>query len=629
MKTLTWYPGTIRPYESLWHILLRATWLNDLRAGDIRTLYSQRKSPYLPDACTVKNSRLIARALGEPARTFAKYATWDQFPSGIRSAVMSERLRWCPQCIEAGYHTLLGSIQLVSRCPIHSSLLICSCPVCKEGFNDNINGLVVRRQFCRCGRTRLMAKDIVWDPSVSTTEANTWAPVAKWVNQVGEVATSDSLGRLPLTDTRLALILRWCNDSGIECPDCFDDESSFWHDPAEKTCWSIYKACSGNLNDVKTPELPSPYFLPAASGPSDQSTVYRAIARYIRRHGCANPDGEIKTLMSTLDPAVFAINLAGNPRARVAFTEMLWARQMEPWAVYRRWPNRPTEPGFAPSTVRNFKYQIDLHHKVGQTRFSGSSSLSKQGYRWVLQHATAIEARQVWGRATRQTTKSIEDGWADWTTDHKYFESNADVDAAIWFYRPNGTRVDFVGYVRNAYGVPFLNSDLTEKQQDEPLAEKSPSRKASVERLSKQPCLTWSQRDGWQVENGAIPDDDVRRVALLHTGLPTVCWIFKSQGVFFARVFNGIIQASGTTAKEALCGLRMAVMHYRKTYEPNHAAKTPHESIVKPVPESLVWSAFCVRMQISRMRGSYAERFWNAAWISRSLGESADGTPTG
>lgn len=625
METLTWYPGTIRPYESLWHILLRATWLNNLRAGDIRQLYVKRKSPHWHDVCDVKNARLVGLALGEPFRAFSKFAVWDQFPYGVRTTLMSDQLRWCPVCIETGFHTLLGGIQLVSRCPIHDSVLVNTCPECNVGFSGGVRGLAVRNQLCRCGRTRLLAKNMDWNPAVSAKEADAWAPVAKWVKQVGDVAVSESFKRVLLGSTKFALFLRWCHDSGIKSPACFTDESTFWHDPAESKYWSIYRASSGNLKDVKTPVQHSEHFLPVSNEPSSQSTVYRAIGRYIRRHGCANPDGKIKTLMSTLDPAVFAITMANNPKTRVAFTEMLWARQMEPWAVYRRWPNRPSEPGFALTSARDIKTQIDLHHKVGQTRFGSSFSMSRQVCSWVEQHATGIEAHQVWGRATRQTTKSIADGWADWSNDQNYFESNADADAAVWFCRPKGTRVEFFGYVRNKHQLPFLSFIPVKQQRGEAMAAVLCNRKESVEAHSKRPCLTWSQRGSWQVENGAIPDDDdVRRVALLHTGQPTDCWIFKSQGVFFARVINGTIQASGATAKEVLCGLRSAVMHYRKTYDANHAVKAASQLIVNPVSEALIWATFCVRSQILHMRGSNAERFWSAAWISRSLGERAD-----
>lgn len=628
MKTLTWYPGTILPYESLWHVLLRATWLNDLRAGDIQKLYTRQKSPYMPDGCTVKNSRLVGRALGEPARVFSNFSVWEQFSYGVRCTLMCDRLRWCPACIEGGFHTLLGSILLVSRCPIHDSLLVSSCPVCNGRFSDNVRGLFVGNQSCRCGRTSFYSGDSVWNPVVSPVEANAWAPVAKWVKQVGDIAISESFERAPLGRTKFALFLRWCHDSGITSPACFDKESTFWPDPAERKQWSIYRASSGDLKDIKTPEPPSEHFLPASNRPSEQSTIYRAIGRYIRRHGCANPDGKIKILMSTLDPAAFAISMAHDPKARVAFTEMLWARQMEPWAVYRRWPNRPSEPGFSKPVSCAFKTHIGVHPKVGRTINCGVRSMTRQGSRWVEQHATAIEARQVWGRATRQTTKSIEDSWADWLTDHGYFESTSDADAAVWFCRPKGTCVDFVGYVRNAHMTPFLDVIPVNQKKVKSQAAICPTRREYVEGLSKNPCLTWSQRDSWQVQNGATPnDDDVRRVALLHTGQPTDCWIFRSRDVFIARVINGLIQASGATAKEALCSLRIAIKHYRKTYEPHHAVKTTTELIVEPIPAGLVWAAYCIRMRASHMRGSDVARFWSAAWISRSLGEGVEAPP--
>ena len=611
MKALTWYPGTILPFASLWHTLLRATWLNDLRAGDIQQLYMRRKI-----ACKAREARIFARALGEPERALSKFAVWEQFPNGLRSC-MTDRLRWCPECMAEGFHTLLGNIRLITRCPIHSLPMLEECPKCHQSFTMRLSSLAVPRRSCLCGRTQFLTLSQARCPTMLANQTEVWEPVAKWVRQVCNMVHSESFVRRIPGNIQLALLARWCHDSGIAYPVCFDDESILWRDAAEAGHWSTYRFSSGCLNDVKsqmTQDLRQDWPAP------DQSIVYKAMGRHLRRHGFANPDREIKVLMRTFNPAEFATTMASNQKARVAFVEMLWSRQLEPRAVTRRWPTRPLEVSLSLSAKR--KTPIELHESVGRTCFSGGPVISAQGRRWITQHATAIEAQQAWGRASRQTQKSIADGWADWTCDPDHLEVKSFADCVVWICRPKGARIEYLGYVRNADRTPFLIKTPTKQDRCDAFAAVRRHRKEYLDDLASQPCLNWSQRDGWQVEKGALPDDaDVRRIVLLHTGLPTQCWIFRSQSLFYARIVDGLIQASGPSAREALCGLRAAGIHYRKTYDANHAAKTPFQPAVQNVTSALAETIRWVQGNAVHMRGSEPERFWSAALITRSLGE--------
>ena len=149
VQPLTWYPGTVLPYASLWHTLARATWLNDLRAGDIssrvegqRPEESEQPIEYWSDRGE-RDARAVASALGEPQSALSQFAVIEQFPAMVRAVYMVQGLRWCPACVAGGFHTLLGSIQLVTRCPIHAVPLIDACPQCADGFRMRFGGLAV------------------------------------------------------------------------------------------------------------------------------------------------------------------------------------------------------------------------------------------------------------------------------------------------------------------------------------------------------------------------------------------------------------------------------------------------------------------------------------------------------
>ncbi|MBT3066623.1 hypothetical protein [Rhodoferax sp. U11-2br] len=616
MKPLTWYPGTILPYTSMWHTLLRATWLNDLRSGDIRQLYMSKAST--GKDCAVREAKILALALGESRQALSKFAMLEQFPPAVSRSCMVAQLRWCPACIASGFHTLLGNIRLISRCPIHAQPLIEECPKCHEKFKMRLTGLTIVQRQCRCGYTKFVTAQEARQPSMQVAETAAWIPVAQWVKHLDCVRYSPSFERLLPAHIQLALTARWCHDNAINYPACFDAEPVFWRDAGEAKCWSVYRAASGCLQEVKPvikqnvePTWPE----------SDQCTVYKSMGRHLRRHGLANPDRLIKILMRTFDPAAFAKTMAKRAKARVAFAEMLWTRQLEPRAITRRWPNRPAEQALDFATPSMQKTRIELLDSVGSTFIPGGLSITGPALRWVIQHATALEARQAWARAIRQTDRSIAQGWADWVINDESNGSSAFADCVVWFCRPKGKCTEFVGYIRNAGTTRFTPGMTMKQQRCEAWANARHECKNRLDDLAEALCLNWSQHDGWQVENGAHPsDEDVREVALLHTGQPTHCWIFKSGDLFVARVVNGLVQAKGPTARDALCGLRRAVIHYRQTYDANHAKRMANPEVMQTVPPTLIGATRCAQWHVMQARGQGTERFWSTSLIAREMG---------
>lgn len=619
VQPLTWYPGTVLPYASLWHTLVRATWLNDLRPGDIRSRVEAQRhddGEQLFEHWGERESRAVASALGEPQSALSQFAVIEQFPAMVRAVYMVQGLRWCPACVAGGFHTLLGSIQLVTRCPIHAAPLIDACPQCADGFKMRFGGLAVRSQPCRCGRTRLLDPRSARQPSLGADDVAVWAPVARWVRDVGEVTRSASPnGGLPL-QIELALTARWSRDLGIEYPRCFDDESSLWPDAQERARWSSYEAHSRNLNGAAASERPDT----GSSWPATwQSRVYRAMGRHLRRHGLAQPDRWIMLLMDELDPAAFAMTMAACPTARAAFTEMLWARHLELRVQARRWLKRPALAGTDPDTASVRTTPIELQKGLERIALGGPP-VSVQARLWMAHHAMAVEARRAWGRAWRQTQKSITDGWADWSIEEGEPREPSPPGGVVWFCRSRGPSLQFTGYVRDAADASFSVAKPTKQQRCDARADARLARLRRMEALAGQPCLGWCHRNGWRVEQGARPDDDdVRRVALLHTGQRSACWVFKSSDRFVARLMDGVIQVSGVTAQEALCGLRQAVVQYRRTYGSGHASKPRQRKQNESPRPAQAAAALRFRLAAARIGDRDSARFWAAGPIARGF----------
>lgn len=629
VEPLTWYPGTVLPYASLWHTLVRATWLNDLRAGDIRHRVDgkrHRHGEQATDHQRVRDLRAVASALAERQRALSQFAVIEQFPDVLRTFFMVPGLRWCPMCLAGGFHTLLGSIQLVTRCPLHAVPLIDACPQCAAKFTMGCRGLAVRLRQCRCTSTRLLEPLSARQPSFRAEDVAVWAPVARWVRQVGEVTRSSSPSSCLPRRIELALTPRWCRDFGIGYPDCFDDESSMWPDAQEPMRWSGYEAKSSHLRQAAASTRPGT----SSSWPTTRRpSVYRAMGRHLRRHGLAHPDRWIRPLMQTFDPAAFAVTMVAHPKARVAFTEMLWARRLEPGIVARRWLNRPAPPVLGPDDAPTCIAPTELHDGLDHISAAGPP-VSVQTRHWMAHHAMAIEARHAWGQAWHQAQRSIADGWADWSGDELAADRKSQSGGPVWFCRAKGEGMRFVGYVRDAVDFPVSVATTTKQQRCDAQAHALQEKQRCVDALASRPCLGWSTRDGWRVEQASRPDDDVRRVALLHTGQRTACWVFRSDDRFVARLADGVIQVSAATVREALSALRQAVGQYRRAYGAKPASAPVQHAQVDSLLQARAEAALRFRLVAAGIHGRGSARFWAAGPVARSyrpVPSAADSPP--
>lgn len=78
---------------------------------------------------------------------------------------------------------------------------------------------------------------------------------------------------------------------------------------------------------------------------NDATTIYRALARHIRRHVARGAEAVAINFMLNPDPLRMGAEMRAQPRAMVAFADLLFTEGMESYAGLRRWPYRDPRAG--------------------------------------------------------------------------------------------------------------------------------------------------------------------------------------------------------------------------------------------------------------------------------------------
>lgn len=236
----------------------------------------------------------------------------------------------------------------------------------------------------------------------------------------------------------------------------------------------------------------------------------------------------------------------------------------------------------------------------------------------MAHHAMAVEARRAWGRAWRQTQKSITDGWADWSIEDWDPGDRSPPGGVVWFCRSRGPSLQFTGYVRDAADAFF----------SVPPCRPSSSGARPWQTLGWRGCGAWrclrvshasagATATAGGSSRGPVPTMMTCVASRsLHTGQRSACWVFKSSDRFVARLLDGVIQVSGATAREALCGLRQAVVQYRRTYGAGHASKPRQRKQIEAPRPAQAAAALRFRHFAARIGGRGSARFWAAGPIA-------------
>lgn len=550
---LTWHAGSVLPYASLWHTVLRACALNALHPRDLSRCMAHPGAAVelISDCSHNMDIRAFADALGESHDAF-RWSTLGALPTGLGGALVVPRPRLCLACLTHGYHTALFSLALLDACPIHGTPLVDLCH-CGAPFRATLRTVpdYGSAGSCLCGRLHFFTRETCRRPTLAPDAPHALAPVVTWLEAMSSLIRparlEDALSQnAPGSLEWLASAARTL---GIAYPSCFRPVAV---PRPTATIWYSHRSPPALTRDQPPTANGLPeswqagYWSMAAA-----STVYRAIARHVRRH--LVPDGIrwVARFASSCDPLAISKLISCNDRARQAFIDMLWARAVEPGVERRRWPYRrppPEASGHLATTVEQ------------DCIVRGAGSLDVSGRHWLACHAARISVGAYWCAAQTRATAAARSGVADWTI----VEWDTSWRDSAWLARATPGLIGLLAPTMAAWSMPPRASKATRQQS---YADRELARRRTMWEAARGACLTWTEKAGWEVIEAIAPADaDLRHRRLLGVegGRPW-CWLYRSAtGSFVARWDDARLQVRADTPRAAFTALRRCAADYRR-----------------------------------------------------------------
>lgn len=177
-ERLTWNPFDPAPYESAWSVFGKLLALNFCKPADITNAISRQEctdSKYLVfrDCNWIDFDRFSDLIGVAPNRLRAGFLQQLGFPQfSYRDG--AHGIRFCPECLKFGYHSILFDLALVTECPIHQKPLQKGCTVCcnaiartglvREISPHQINGGVIHDSAWRADTYVSKCGHIYFDP---------------------------------------------------------------------------------------------------------------------------------------------------------------------------------------------------------------------------------------------------------------------------------------------------------------------------------------------------------------------------------------------------------------------------------------------------------------------------------
>ena len=643
---LTWHQGSVLPYSSLWHTVQRAMSLNALRpkelaffgrASDqvgvprhVNLLYNETSGGLGGAPIEALSMRTLALALGEPEAVFS-WTHLGRLPRSVRSLI-SPSIRVCRTCLADGYHSALHSLRLLQTCPIHGCELADRCN-CGELFaGDQVVLHHMNAGYCRCGRMAFFTSQTCRRPTMRHDETAPMSMVAAWLERLAGVirpSPGDRLAQRAHDRILLDSAGAWCAELSLGHPG-----SEIAPDPQPlRASISVARLSTVERTNAVRPATHSRDRAASTRGKrslywsaDDATTIYRSLARHIRRHVARGAEGHAIDFMLNPDPLQMGAVIRTQRQAMVAFADLLFTECMETYAGLRRWPYRDPQAG-ATGRVRD-----GLAHLSVDGGHDWPPTLREARLAWVRRQAAAAAITHAWRRAQMLAVQSAATGFADWSAaTERYLPAGAisstHIDrpkpsgTAFWFDAPPPYQVTWAAVVSgehlrfiSAPAMPRIDWTLPRSSKAQRQATWSEAERRRVSELHGArdgPCLTWSARAGWGVLPSASPATAPAKCHRLLgvAGAPRF-WVFAWGSGFAARVCEIRVQAFGATAREAIDALRSAVRQ--------HSRQCPQLDTAPPLPASepeALPQEVHAEYELRVSRELHEHGFWRRPWM--------------
>ncbi|WP_124606208.1 MULTISPECIES: hypothetical protein [unclassified Burkholderia] len=594
---LTWHAGSVLPYASLWHTVLRACALNSLHPRDLPSTQtpSPRAVHLLDNHDGNLDIRAFANELGESLAAF-RWATLEALPTPLRTALAVARPRLCLACLSAGYHAALFSVGLLETCPIHGLPLV-DCCHCGAPFHTTLRSIADfgTAGSCRCGRLHFFTRETCRRPTLAPETTRAFEPIVAWLEAMSTLIRPARLDDALLR--RAPDSVRWLVTTactlGVAYPPCLRHVT-----PTAPVVVVRYSADSCGHADRKSPQQPREGDRRSYWRASATTTVYRALARHIRRHLARDGCRWVARFVDSSDPILIGEQVRASDRARRAFADMLWAHTIEAEVERRRWPDRRPPIG----EVVRF-----TPHVVAGSEVRGARALATSARDWLEGHAARVNLAAVWQAAEARATAVACSGVAAWDP----MTRDASDCERLWLARVAEDGLHFAAPATQGWSAIARLDKIARQARD---TARRQAREAAMWAACHGACLSWSEEAGWHVIDAIAPaDGDLRRRRLLGVkeGRPW-CWLYRAaDGRIVARWDQARLQVLDVTPKAAMAALRRCASDYRRICQVDLPVGRPIPLVAPEPMDARVAADYRYFVAVIR----YQKGFWREAAV--------------
>jgi hypothetical protein len=451
-------------------------------------------------------------------------------------------------------------LRLLDACTIHGEPFFDSCK-CGKVIGNKIKSSDFRQYArCACGITTFIDSENCRIPKIAVEQTRVLDEIAAWLEELASVIKpgpyrAESFSRV-VTPINLD-ISTLCDVFEIRYPEHLINTVSHRH--------SLSIARGGPFHGVVPKPEKDDYQEVDKYWRQDSPATwtYRSICRHLRRH-CATDDPRIGRKYSV--PFVYGSEfekLIQDPKFAAAYTEAEWAKHLDRNARERRWPYRD------PWADRNQKF-IGLLELFGEPDWRNHHKISSSTKTWLEYHWAAYCMLCIWAYYKNRTDRIVSGG------NRWMFDEPSAFPVWTWAAKLHSDGSAIFACVKAS---PSLHPSRRHKTKSVRTGEQQIlelQRAKVVQDACKGPCLTWNQRDGWNVTTAEAPGNmTCKRLTLLGSfkDRPKF-WLFQTaDGGYIARLETVALQVAEQSPREVISLLRTAYAQYERTY-PSEGRRT-------------------------------------------------------
>lgn len=406
---LCWKPSETYKYESLWSLLNKICLWNCISISGLFSVLGHPKNKKVgglhnlaqPDSTTMD----AIQALTGMNRELLNESVVSAYLGINDGALFTDyNLRFCPECIAHGFHTVIFQMGFVEKCPLHKELLLEACPRCKEE-------IPYKSRFgysCFCGHrfwpSRSRRKNIKFSTQILSEgfkETIGWLKCKSKHDYLLEATIAS--GALGHVDN---LATYWAN-MYVEkiIPTSFHATIDYIYTKHEHI--QPYK----KMNYEKT--ISADYRYISSTDNTELTRIYQDAEKHIREVFLKEHQDCINNARHGFVPNIFSL-YSGNLKCAYTKTYLLWR-------LYWEAENHPNKLGFpiSPDIIKHtishyaYQYRIELHQDIEEMNVA--SWCDKFLFRQTL-------LATFWGALLRvkQGNLKIGSGWSfsDMFNDH-------------------------------------------------------------------------------------------------------------------------------------------------------------------------------------------------------------------